>query len=230
MKVLLLSLLILSISASHYQSPQKYVTSEYQAFHPDKTAPTIERESLGQKASHYFLKAIGPEFLATWILVLAAIVGILYTIKTLRAIEREVNLQQAAMAQWIVLENWSHEVLGQNPDRSDHVRIRFEVNNPTGWPIALESLEITIAGQITNFEPQMLLPKDPHRMSHDIKFDNFPRTSGQVSLDVISRAVYDNILKERIPQEITGLLVCTPIEATFFPQSLVGEQRLNIIS
>jgi len=53
--------------------------------------PAERKETRYQKAKDYLGKAFGPEFLATWILVIAAGIGIRYTIRTLRIVGRQTN-------------------------------------------------------------------------------------------------------------------------------------------
>lgn len=59
-------------------------------------SPARQQGTFHQRARRYLSKAFGPEYLATWILVAVAVAGIVYTIRTLKTLERQTKATEVA--------------------------------------------------------------------------------------------------------------------------------------
>ncbi|MHB8484941.1 MAG: hypothetical protein ACYDCM_04290 [Candidatus Acidiferrales bacterium] len=105
MRATAVGLLLLTIFVAGYHGQQKHpqpsnIQKASQRY-PTKTvapiaqiAATKQEKSTCQKTKGYLRKAFGPEYLATWILVVAAGIGIAFTVLTVRTLRRQILLEQ----------------------------------------------------------------------------------------------------------------------------------------
>jgi amino acid transporter len=99
---------------------------------------------------------------------LAAILGTLVAIVVLglifvqtKILGQQINIQQASAKQWVNLENWQIERVGQHP--SDFL-LHFEINNPTTIPLTLFTLSLKVKDveiATTHSPLSLLVPKNP---------------------------------------------------------------------
>lgn len=89
-----------------------------------QTAPAKQEDSCYQKAKKYLKKAFGPEYLAAWVLVIAAGIGIIYTVKTVRAIRKQTD----ALERQISIPNRAYFATGE-PQMLTDGRIRIPIEN-----------------------------------------------------------------------------------------------------
>jgi hypothetical protein len=74
--------------------------------------------------------------------------GIMYAIRTLKAIERQAELQEANLAQWVDLEPRGllvETTSKTNPPKEVTLNLRWKVLNNTPFPFALQKVEVKVA-------------------------------------------------------------------------------------
>ncbi|HLW53494.1 MAG TPA: hypothetical protein VKW06_11680 [Candidatus Angelobacter sp.] len=127
------------IQRTSQHSPTKTVTPIAQF------ASTEKKQSTYQTAKNYLWKAFGPEYLAAWVLVLAAGVGLCATFRTLRvlrdqttATRNSVDLQRAAMRQWLRISDWRTDTPFPN---KDFIRLSCDIVNPTNMRLTVRNVE-----------------------------------------------------------------------------------------
>jgi hypothetical protein len=103
--LIVIGLLTIYVAGHHGQKKQTQPSNVQQtgqngpkqsAFPITKPTSTGQERPSYQKAKDYLKRAFGPEFLAAWILVIAAGIGIVYTIRTLRILNESAEATKIA--------------------------------------------------------------------------------------------------------------------------------------
>jgi hypothetical protein len=132
----------------------------------------------------------------------------------LSTIQRQADMQEAAMQQWVEIKNWTI-------DRVVNIKalfVRYEVVNPTQWPIKIEQIETTIERTKYSSRPALLPPKDPYIV--DISVILTPDEERRLKTSQLNLRIQVNITYAKrlggglIAQPFGGILVCTSDGAT----------------
>jgi hypothetical protein len=126
-------------------------------------------------------RLFSPENLPNLCLCIIGTIGIIAALLTLRVIKiqteatkKSVTLQEAAMKQWLVLQNWSNE-RRVTPEGVSLLDVGFDIANPTNWPLTLIATVLTVRSQgaervaMTNH----FIPLAP-RETHNVAISNIP--------------------------------------------------------
>jgi hypothetical protein len=174
-----------------------------------------------------------PEGITAWLILLT-----LYAIgwqswetrKSAQAARNSIRLQELAMQQWIVLNNWRSEIITVSgysyaDDSPRHrLRIRVDIVNPTSAPLTLNEATIVfrlpINAHSTYGAPKdhFLTPNAPYTV--DVSLDLSPGfvesfRVGVVTLPVEGKFIHLGSLKRPLTQDMSGMLVCGPTNTHF---------------
>jgi hypothetical protein len=185
-------------------------------------APTEQAGSSKQKPSSYpWGELLAPANIPNWLLFLAAGWAGAMALKTLLAIEKQVNLQSAAMEQWIEVVNWKSQIAPLERG-GDYLLVEVEIFNKTSFPLTLKTAEIDFtntadAVKRTYFagEDRFLAPNQPHKVVVAIKIDKdqiAAFSSGGIGILVNGRFLHVGVLQKPKFQPLSGLLICRKSE------------------
>ena len=161
-----------------------------------------------------FFKAVSPETWSSWALVIVAIVGAWVAIKTINAIKRQADLQQAQMVQWIEIKNWKALL---RDDTNSSLIIDLEVSNPTNFPIKILKFWIRIAGDFEKEESPfpvdfLLTPHAPQGIKVNIEISKAESTQFTVLpnllLNVSILATYVDMGPNEVSEMLNGGMLC----------------------
>ena len=151
-------------------------------------------------------------------------------LKTLWAIEKQVNLQSAAMEQWIELSNWRSQLVKLPSERTPNpfLLVKVDIANKTNFPVTLKRAEIDFINtgdkvKRTYFagDDTFLTPSAPHEVVISAQITEqqeaqFPL--GGIGIQIAGRFNHIGTLKNPVIQEVSGLLVCRQSETVFIPE------------
>jgi hypothetical protein len=170
---------------------------------------------------------------ATWLLVLIGAFGILYAVKTLKvmdqqaklstktlgAIKRQADLQQAAMQQWVTIGKWVVDYAVNTLD------IKMDIHNPTKLPLTVLTTKVRI-GENECLRPHGIqvsgyTPFRAEVFTYDLsakEVDEFMR--GGILFVVTGVVVYRDCFGDTKEDFFSGLLNCRRESASFEPIAL----------
>lgn len=119
-----------------------------------QNAATDPGQASFRNRKSFLTKAFGPEYLATWILVLAALVGLFatfYTLSTIRAqtttIQKSVELQETFNQQWLAINGWRREGGSSREHSPPKFSIAMDIANPTDIPLTVKEIKTIVRGK-----------------------------------------------------------------------------------
>lgn len=133
----------------------------------------------------------------------------------------QLSLQEITMRQWVIIRDWSHD-----PYRSDEasdswaVWVRFNIVNPTNWPLTILFTKIRIGPNESHAAHDIsVAPDDPYSIEmRDIPIDyhgtylKYTQTKFTVFMSIIYRDCFQKIREEIF----SGVLTCTKQRKDFF--------------
>jgi hypothetical protein len=163
----------------------------------------------------YFCRLFGAANLPTVLLVIGAAAGIWAAWRTLDAIKRQADLQQAQMQQWVDVGDWKVHI---SVDEKN-LLIQFNIVNPSNFPLTVKEcvLKFGISENRLSYsigENRRLLPKKigTHAIQMWITREEAGRFMGGV-LPVFVRGTLihtdmGNFKGQSVPQSLDGTLIC----------------------
>lgn len=174
-----------------------------------------------------------PEGIGAWVLILTgAAIGwqSWETRKSAQAARDSIRLQELAMQQWVVLNNWRSEIFTTNgllyADGSPRhrLRIRVDIVNPSTAPLTLTEativfhLPINAPSTYGTPEDHFLTPNAPYTV--DVALDigaGFVESFkvGIVTCRIEGKFIHIGSLKRSAVQDMSGILVCSNYGTNF---------------
>jgi hypothetical protein len=172
----------------------------------------------------YISRLVAPETLPNTILCVIGIAGVIAAVLTLvsikkqtKATQQNVLLQETAMKQWLVFQNWTHERRQAN-DGSRFIHIRFEIVNPTNWPLTLGATMLQIRRRETMVNHFVeLCPNVPYSMGiSNIDVDDEQYLSSGTAYVLFGAITYLDCFDKLNNQIFSGMVHCTKDMQTSF--------------
>jgi hypothetical protein len=129
------------------------------------------------------------------VLVLITLVGVIAAFRTLKAIEHQLVLQNAAMKQWVELKPLSSR------ENNGKLEVSFDLKNPTNFLMILNQVEIEFTPVLTEkyFLPAKhtyLPPRDPppyrYSFAHQRTQNERIQDNGNMPSDTMERGVHQS--------------------------------------
>ncbi len=163
--------------------------------------------------------------LFTFALVVVGAWGVSAAVRTLKAIERQVAVQEVAMTQWIDVKSWRCEPTAL-PDGESFIKqmaVYFDVENPTSFPLVIPGGNINLTlgngtvrcftGDGARLNPRQPQIKDvPLRMTDE---QSRQYMEGEVMVNVEGQLNFVDVLGRKQPHPVHGILWCSTREARF---------------
>jgi hypothetical protein len=177
-----------------------------------------EQQPANPKPSKYpWHELFAPANIPNWVLVLVGGGGVWAALRTLRAIEGQLRLQEVQYRQWAEIGGWKNLSKGIRMDATEaEMILGFEVENKTGFPFTLRRLETGIEGEgssSTTME-RMIAPGGSYAAIYP-----FEATSEQLRLYWLNKLIVtlsivvgirDVLGKERSAQQFTQIITFGP--------------------
>lgn len=154
-----------------------------------------------------------------------------------KAMQAQIALQETAMRQWLVFENWNH---ARVPDGTGGFTLSFsfDIVNPTSWPLMLVTTALWIdqeGGHRDNMKNHYieLAPKERHRVEMDnIPLDDNKYLTGGpgVTFMLYGAVSYLDCFERRKNLIFSGVVWCYKDRQTTFhkewsPNNPYGQER-----
>ena len=136
-------------------------------------------------------------------------------------LERQTKVQEATMAQWVDMDNWSNENTA-----ADTLAISFQLVNPTGYSLTMTHAELEFSPMEPNqrtifvYRRTPLPPNRPLAVTVPIvlnqqRMETFRKRG--IGLGIKGTIVFISALQLEIVQEFTGVVTCSRTETKFEP-------------
>lgn len=189
--------------------------------HGSAKAGDTERDSLEEPLPRF----LGPEWIIVYITAIYVGISALMFLAIKRQsghMERQTNLQEAALVQWINIGNW--KVTDDTSDEKKRLCVRVEITNPSAYPIIVTEGEIKITGHnfpvwsVRNnfFPPQITQLAILYVYVTDFEHQRLFQ-GGYLTFGVKGEFKYVDVLKKRKKQTLEGQLGCNTAETNFSP-------------
>jgi hypothetical protein len=185
-------------------------------------APTAKTETPNTSPPHWYTSLQQPEW---WLVVVGILTffAIWYqsmeTARAAKAMQTSVALQEAALRQWVVIEDWLVPVPNFFGMEENTLEIGFTIANPTKMPLVLEEVTVSVGDHNYAFKHRYSLTPDNR---HHMKFypvlqpaqSNHYLQSGLV-FTVSGVIVFTDALGKRREQPFRQMCKCGPGRAEF---------------
>jgi hypothetical protein len=189
---------------------------------------TVDQRATEQRAigaacepNGYLCRLFGAANLPTVVLVFIGIGGIWAALWTLKAIQRQADIQEAPLQQWIAIDKWGTEGT-HNKDGSAQLRIFFSVVNPTPYPLSLTRISVEIREVGIDYpDGHPLGPGERRTLGIEIHIsesETKQRLNGALLLVVQGYVKFIGVLKKEMVWPLTGLLQCSQQQTIFTPE------------
>jgi hypothetical protein len=163
---------------------------------------------------------------------IAGVIAAFFTLKVIKkqteTTQRSVLLQETAMQQWVIIQNWTTQYSKWLPkDGIRNLDVNFDTVNPTPWPLTILIIKMRIEKAEKAFLESrniFLAPKE----AYTSKFINVPLDEDQqkkysnagIELVVFGCVSYEGFGAK--PRIFSGVLHCSTTGATFEMKDLSG--------
>lgn len=134
--------------------------------------------------------------------------GVRAAVRTLKAIERQLALQEVAMTQWLNIEKWHGQLVTQQDEQK--LEFSFDITNTTKFPLTLEYITTNAHGcAMTRRSDQVLAPDGASNVKgitgklgdDQIRIYN----TTKLTLVIEGAVVYENVFKKRQTQRFNAM-------------------------
>jgi len=165
-----------------------------------------------------------PANVPNWFLFGAALWAGIMALRTLKAIEKQTNLQTVAYTQWVKIENWeaaSKRIAPAGGIPYGEIQIGFDVVNGSDFPLTMNSANFVFAGNtIFNSGDNVFLPPhSPYRIKLALQITTAQLNTWEQSILAIAiqgDIPHIGILGNPMSQSFKGLLVGGRDKAPYF--------------
>lgn len=189
-------------------------------------------------STSYVGRLFAADNLPNLILCVIGIAGVFAALRTLEVVRRQtdatqksVTLQEAAMKQWVVLQNWTYSKR-EDADGSKLLSINFDIVNPTDWRMTLLTTKLRIKQRESMSRHSVVLaPNTPYRMIIPNLTVTDEKEPERGFVFVLFGAVdYLDCFEKQQSQIFGGLVRCaadgqTTFRMEWYPNNPYGEQK-----